>query len=70
VFGQSIDVGVRISRLGNKSFTMEYLFVETGSTEPLAYGYSIQVAFDYQSQSSITIPDHWRQSIEAYEGQA
>lgn len=66
LFGQSIDVGVRISRLGNKSFTMEYLFVETGKTEPLAHGYSIQVAFDYTSQSSIMIPDEWRQLVEAY----
>jgi acyl-CoA thioester hydrolase len=70
LFGQAIEVGVRISRLGNKSFTMEYLFVEAGAQEPLAHGYSIQVAFDYTRQSSIVVPEAWRQLIEVYENQA
>lgn len=68
LFGQSIDVGVRISRLGNKSFTMEYVFVETGSAELLAYGYSIQVAFNYTLGTSMAIPDDWRRAVERYEG--
>ena len=70
VFGQSIDVGVRISRLGNKSFTMDYLFVESGEDKPLATGYTIQVAFDYRSQQSITVPDKWRTTIESHESGA
>jgi acyl-CoA thioester hydrolase len=67
MFGQSIRVGVRISRMGNKSFTMEYLFVEEGGEDPLAHGYSIQVAFDYQTQESIVIPGEWRMAIEDFE---
>ena len=67
LFGQSIRVGVRISRMGNKSFTMDYIFLDAVEDEPLATGYSIQVAYDYQSQKSIAIPDEWRRIIEDYE---
>ena len=67
LFGQPIRVGVRVSRLGNKSWTMDYIFLTAGEDEPLATGYSIQVAYDYQSQKSIAIPDEWRKVIEDYE---
>jgi acyl-CoA thioester hydrolase len=70
LFGQSIEVGVRIPRLGNKSFTMEYVFVETGSSDSLAHAYSIQVAYNYEAQQSIIIPDEWRQIVDGFEGAA
>lgn len=67
LFGQSMVVGVRISRMGNKSFTMDYIFLEEGGVDPLAHASSIQVAFDYTSQKSISIPDEWRKAIEEFE---
>lgn len=67
LFGQSIRVGVRISRQGNKSFTMDYIFLKEGGADPLAYATSIQVAYDYTAQQSIAIPDAWRTTVETYE---
>jgi len=68
LFGQKIDVGVRVSRLGKKSMEMEYSLEETGKSQELAHGSSALVAYDYYSQRSIPIPDAWRQAIQAYEG--
>lgn len=67
LFGQSIRVGVYISRMGNKSFTMDYIFLDAENDDPLALATSVQVTYDYQLQKSIAIPEKWRRAIEDYE---
>lgn len=67
-FGQAVRVGVRVVRLGNKSFEMAYR-VEDGDTHAeLATASTIQVAYDYRQQKSIPIPEEWRRAISAFEG--
>jgi acyl-CoA thioester hydrolase len=67
-YGQPIHVGVRISRLGNKSLEMVYTLRDRETDEELAAGWSILVAFDYQSHQSIPVPQDWRTAIQAFEG--
>ena len=66
--GQTVDVAVRIARMGTKSMTTEYRL--TVGADEVATGRTVQVTYDYQNQRSIPIPDAWRQRIEAYESGA
>lgn len=66
-FGQQPGVNVRVSRLGSKSLTMQYLLVDRESGEKFATGESIQVAYDYRNQATIAIPARWREVIEEFE---
>ena len=63
--GQTVDVAVRIARLGNKSLEMDYLLTVGG--QEVARGRTVQVAYDYAAGCSIPIPDAWRQVIAAFE---
>lgn len=68
LFGQSVRVGVRTSRLGNKSMTMEYLLEDSGDGRELATGETVLVTFDYRLGESIPLPENWRHAIAAFEG--
>jgi acyl-CoA thioester hydrolase len=68
LFNQQVRVGVRVSRLGNKSFDMEHLVEDMGTGEQLATCTAVLVAYDYHSSRTIPIPDHWRGILSAYEG--
>lgn len=62
-----VEVGVRVSRLGNKSLVMEYLIKERDSGRVFAKGKTIQVAYDYQAKSTIPLKDFWRETIQNFE---
>ncbi len=67
-------VGVRTSRLGTRSFTMEYaLWLPSGTPgaeDLLASGHTVQVMFDYAAGESCVIPDDVRGRIREYERDA
>jgi acyl-CoA thioester hydrolase len=67
-FGDPVRVGVRISRLGNKSMTSEYRLEDGRDASEFASGSSVLVAFDYHNKRSIPIPEEWRRAIQQYEG--
>ena len=63
-----IEVGVRVSRLGNKSLVMEYLIREIGTLRVFAEGKTVQVAYDYQEKSTIALKESWKETIREFEG--
>ncbi len=67
-FGDPIRVGVRISRIGNKSMTSEYQIEDTRDASLFATGSSVLVAYDYHSRRSVNIPEEWRKAILQFEG--
>lgn len=67
LFTQQVRVGVRVSRLGNKSLDMEYRIEDVQSGQELATGSSVQVAYDYRLAKTIPLPDNWRQAIREFE---
>ena len=67
-FGDPIRVGVRISRIGNKSMTSEYRIEDARDASEFASGSCVLVAYDYQNKRSISIPEEWRKAISQYEG--
>jgi len=62
-----VEVGVRVSRLGNKSLDMEYLIRDSASGRAFAEGKTVQVAYDYQSRKTIPLPKNWRNGIRKFE---
>ena len=69
-FGDPVRVGVRISRLGNKSITSEYRIEDARDASEFASGTSVLVAYDYHTRRTVPIPGEWRKAIQQYEGLA
>jgi acyl-CoA thioester hydrolase len=66
-FGDQIKVGVRTSKFGNKSMTVEQNIVDNITGKELAKGEIVMAAFDYRNKKTISIPDEWRNKIKAFE---
>jgi acyl-CoA thioester hydrolase len=62
-----VEVGLRISRLGNKSLDMEYLIREPVTGKVFAEGKTVQVAYDYQSGKTIPLLASWREVVQDFE---
>jgi acyl-CoA thioester hydrolase len=67
-YGMPVKVGVRTSRLGNKSMTVEQNIVHAETGEVLASGQVILVAFDYHTNKTLRVPDVMREKIATFEG--
>jgi acyl-CoA thioester hydrolase len=63
-----IKVGVRTSKIGNKSMTVEQCVMNIDTGELLASGTVIWVTFDYLGHMPISVPDEWRNRITSFEG--
>ncbi|MCW7076494.1 MAG: acyl-CoA thioesterase [Candidatus Syntropharchaeales archaeon] len=66
-FHEGVDLYIRISEIGKKSFRFEYKMVLEGSDEVVATGYSTAVAYDYARKKSIPIPEDEKERIKAFE---
>jgi acyl-CoA thioester hydrolase len=66
-WGQVIRVGVRVSRLGNKSFDIQYTLEDSETGVEHASGSTVQVTYDYHTGKTIPIPARWRETISAFE---
>ena len=69
LYHETFKISTRISKIGNKSFEFESVFTE-GEKENikiLATAKQILVWMDNKSQSSIRVPDEYRDRIENYE---
>jgi acyl-CoA thioester hydrolase len=64
----TVEVGLRVSRLGRKSLDMEYLIREQAGKKVFAEGRTVQVAYDYQQGITIPLRGTWRDTISSYEG--
>jgi acyl-CoA thioester hydrolase len=61
-FGEQVEVGVRASRLGTKSFELQYEVRADGRLA--AEGRSVLVGYDYTRGESVEIPAEWREWLE------
>jgi acyl-CoA thioester hydrolase len=68
LFGRPVRVGVRTSRLGNKSFDMEYLLDDAETGQEYATGFTVMVTYDYHSGQTIPIPENWRRAMAEFDG--
>jgi acyl-CoA thioester hydrolase len=62
-FGEEVEVGVRASRFGSKSFDLEYELRAGGRVA--AEAKSVCVGYDYGTGQTVQIPDAWRERLAA-----
>ena len=71
LFRDDVRIYTRCSRLGTKSFDMEYrlMKIENEKETLLADGVTVMVAFDYEKHKSIELPVEWRDAVDKFEFQ-
>jgi acyl-CoA thioester hydrolase len=62
VFGETVAIGVRPSRVGTKSF--EFEFEMRVGDRLVAEARSILVGYDYGSRQSVEVPERWRRRLQ------
>ncbi|MGH7462739.1 MAG: acyl-CoA thioesterase [Longimicrobiales bacterium] len=67
-FPATLSIGVRVSRMGNASFTMDYEIRNTAG-ELLVTAQTQQVMYDYEAGSSMAIPPEIRAKITEFEAE-
>lgn len=70
LYGDKVVVYTRCSRIGSKSFDLEYVLTRQqpeSAAQVAATALSVMVAYDYAQQQSIAVPASWRQAISLYE---
>lgn len=67
VYGDSVTIYVRTSRIGTKSFDLEYLVVRDKDKAIAATGSTVQVTYDYDQNESVPVPTEWRERLTEYE---
>jgi acyl-CoA thioester hydrolase len=56
-----VEIGVRATRSGNKSFVLEYELQQEGSA--VARATTVLVAYDYERSQSVSLPEAWREQL-------
>ena len=66
----SIFVYTRCSRLGTKSFTLDWAIVREKDKEEtiVAQGNAVLVCYDYENERTVALPDQQRERIKSFEG--
>jgi acyl-CoA thioester hydrolase len=59
--GQEVEVAVRATRFGTKSFDLGYELTVDG--EIVAEAKTVQVAYDYRRREPVAIPAEWRDRL-------
>lgn len=67
-FGEQVQVGLRLARLGRKSLSLDFQIEPLASRQAFARGLSVMVAYDNQAEQSILIPQDWRKKLNHFEG--
>jgi acyl-CoA thioester hydrolase len=65
LFDDQVEVAVRVSEFGTKSFVMPFEILANGTVA--AKGSSVLVWFDHAANVSVVIPDSARATIQAFE---
>ncbi|AJT63089.1 acyl-CoA thioesterase [Streptomyces chattanoogensis] len=68
-FREPVCVGIRISRLGGKSFDFDYAVWRESDGAPAATGQSAMIAYNAVEEHSIPVPQAWQDAVEAFEPQ-
>jgi acyl-CoA thioester hydrolase len=66
-WGTAFKVGVRTSRIGDKSLGIEQCVQAADSDRLFADGTVVLVAYDYSQHASIPVPANWRETIDEFE---
>jgi acyl-CoA thioester hydrolase len=62
-FGEEVEIAVRASRFGDKSFDLDYELRVGGRV--VAEAKSVLVGYDYEKGETVSIPGEWREKLAA-----
>ena len=65
---ETLLVGIRIARLGNRSFECAYRVAEEKADRLVCDGRSVQVIFDYAKGETFPMPEELKAKVRAFEG--
>jgi acyl-CoA thioester hydrolase len=65
-FPETLQLGARVPRLGTKSFDMEHE-VRGRDGRLVLEASSVLVAYDYEANAPMAVPEDWRARLDAYE---
>jgi acyl-CoA thioester hydrolase len=63
----TIEIYTRCSRIGNKSFDLEYLIVRAKDGSIASKLRTVLVAYDYENQRSMLLPSSWSDLMRTYD---
>ena len=64
---EQLDISIGITRFGKKSFDCIYL-VNTDKGRKIASAKTIQVAYDYNTKTTVMVPEQFKQAVIEYQG--
>jgi acyl-CoA thioester hydrolase len=64
--GEVLDIGARVSRIGTKSFDLDHE-VRGSDARLVAVASTTLVTFDYRGDTTMPVPDLWRERIQSFE---
>ncbi|MGH7362293.1 MAG: acyl-CoA thioesterase [Candidatus Methylomirabilales bacterium] len=65
-----LEVGLRVTRIGERSFTLEYGIFRKGTDEVVGDGSSVAVWMDFDASRALPITPEMRRVLEGYRGPA
>jgi acyl-CoA thioester hydrolase len=72
-FGQQVGIGTRVDWIGNTSLSMSHRMTANadGADERVvAEASTVLVAYDYEAEQPIRVPEAWRTAFAAHEGRS
>jgi acyl-CoA thioester hydrolase len=64
--GEVLEIGARVSRIGTKSFDLDHE-VRGPDARLVAVASTTLVTFDYRGDTTMPLPDLWRERIQSFE---
>jgi acyl-CoA thioester hydrolase len=64
--GEVLEIGARVSRIGTKSFDVDH-DVRGPDARLVAVASTTLVTFDYRGDTTMPVPDLWRERIQSFE---
>ncbi|MEO5989730.1 MAG: thioesterase family protein [Candidatus Eisenbacteria bacterium] len=67
---EMLDLGIRCSHVGGKSFGFDYEIREHTTQRLVVAARTVQVLYDYANKQSIAVPAELRANLESFEGRS
>jgi acyl-CoA thioester hydrolase len=68
LYGQEVEIGTRVDWVGNTSFSMSHHLTASPQARIVAQAATILVAYDYETEAPMPVPDAWRNAFAGWEG--
>jgi len=67
-FDDVLHVHTRVGKIGNTSFTFDFVIVEQTTERLIATGQIVAVAIDKDARKPVRVPERFRQAVADFEG--